>query len=90
MAPQKYDPVDLDSEPHTASHTYPPDFDRMAIPMSSLSASPSRTEPLRFDPERGATSTKHTSGSWDYIAGMGRKIEHSYEVLLFLFVLLFR
>ncbi|KAF7376162.1 Mechanosensitive ion channel protein [Mycena sanguinolenta] len=80
MAPQKYDPVDFDSEPHTASHSYPPDFDRMAIPMSSLSASSSRTEALHFDPERGATTNgKHTSGSWDYIAGMGRKIEHSYE-----------
>ncbi|KAJ6499283.1 Mechanosensitive ion channel-domain-containing protein [Mycena sanguinolenta] len=80
MAPQKYDPVDLDSEQHTANHTYPPDFDGMAIPMSSLSASSSRPETLRFDPERGATtSTKHASGSWDYFAGMGRKIEHSYE-----------
>ncbi|KAJ7901846.1 Mechanosensitive ion channel-domain-containing protein [Mycena olivaceomarginata] len=87
MSSQKYDPIDLhpDSplehpEP-PRGHTYPPGVDPMAIPMSNLSASASRTDASRYDPERGPgpkPELRHASGSWDMLAGL-KKMEHSYE-----------
>ncbi|KAF8210292.1 hypothetical protein K438DRAFT_1903862 [Mycena galopus ATCC 62051] len=48
--------------------------------MSSLSASTSRTN--TFDAEHGPKpDLRHASGSWDFLAGMGKKFEHAYEEL---------
>ncbi|KAF7361876.1 Mechanosensitive ion channel protein [Mycena venus] len=82
MASQRYDPIDLHPHPDSlGGHAYPPDIDKMAIPMSNLSASTSRVDTLRYDAERaaGRPDLRHASGSWDMLSGLGRKMEHAYE-----------